>query len=563
MTVYSTTFSEYTTGAQPSDWTARWTTTGQTWAVREKAGDTGGKSLEHTRTTTARRLLSWDDIDGDANRADAEIFVRWRTSAAATDQIWCVVRGSGAAATETAYYLHNTSSTNLRISKVVSGTITAIGNFTTTINNNEWYSLRFRANGTALKGKIWASEHESEPAAWSIEVTDSDIVAAGWVGLGNAATLATRDHDDFAVGTNGDTAAFPNSSEARVTQQASLVLSSAPSDARVTQAAVLSLIELMDAAPARVTQATALVVAEYIAGVRITQTATLVLADLTPVLSKWAQTWTITRADGEIFAYTSHDRPIMFRGVSHNPCNSLMASAVELSTAMGANGNQDLTGILSDTGISERDVYNGLFDGAFIESWMVPWDDAGGEVPFRLMGGVIGAADFGEVTFRQEVLSDSARLQQKALLETYTPACRFQFGNDRDPRCPVDAVALSVFGSATGLSIPNASTTSTRRIFTDSTRSEPDGYFNLGIIVWGSGANAGASSEIKDYTAGQFVLWEALLYPIALGDTYVARPGCDKSTADHLVFNADLVDFGGFPDVPGSDSILQSPDAKG
>ena len=230
---------------------------------------------------------------------------------------------------------------------------------------------------------------------------------------------------------------------------------------------------------------------------------------------------------------------------------------------MGSSGSQDLVGLLSDSGVSEADIYNGLFDGAIIESWMVPWNNAGGEIPFRLIGGTIGVADYGEVTYRQEVLSDGARLQQKALLENYTPACRYQFGSVNDSRCPVDLSAVTVSGSVTGTAIPNASTAATRRIFTDSSRGEVDGVFNFGTITWTSGPNNGARSEIKDFVAGQFILWEALLFPIALGDTYTATPGCDKSTADHLVFNADLVDFGGFPDVPGTDSILQSPDAKG
>ena len=350
----------------------------------------------------------------------------------------------------------------------------------------------------------------------------------------------------------------------RITQAPVLVLSAADSDARITQVATLVLGFMPDAAEEiRVTQTTALALVGFDADLLITQTAILVLADQVNCLTKWAQTWTITRVDGEVRAFTSHDMPVIFRGVSHTPCNSLMATAVELSTAMGTSGNQDLMGLLSDVGISEEDIYNGLYDGAFIESWIVPWDNAGGEIPFRLMGGVIGSAGFGELTFNQEVLSDSARLEQTALLETYTPGCRYLFGSVNDSRCPVDLSALQVSGSVTGTAIPNASTSSTRRIFTDSTRVEADGFFDFGVITWTSGANAGATSEVKDFSGGQFIIWDVLLFPIAIGDTYTATPGCDKSTADHLVFNADLVDFGGFPDVPGNDSILQSPDAKG
>jgi len=367
-----------------------------------------------------------------------------------------------------------------------------------------------------------------------------------------------------AVGTAGDAAVFPVSPEARMTQLAMLVLDAPEADVRMTQACALVLSLIPDAADGvRMTQAAMLALAEFEAGVRMTQACALVLADQVNCLTRWAQTWTITRTDGQVFAFTSLDRQLTFRGVVHEPCNSMLASAVELSTVVGATGNMELNGILSDSGVSEADLYNGLFDGASIEVWMVPWDNSGGEIPFRLMGGVVGTNGHGETSFNQEILTPGAQLAQRALLETYTPGCRYGFGSSVDPRCPVDLVALTVSGSVTGTAIPNASTTATRRIFTDSTRAEADGFFNLGRLTWTGGPNAGAVSEIKDFTGGQFILWEALLSPIGIGDTYDATPGCDKSAADHLLFNADMVDFGGFPMVPGSDSILQSPDAKG
>lgn len=580
MAQFSIDFSGETTGAAPANFTERWTATGDTWAVREKAGTLGGKCLEHTRTTTANRAFSWDTPGSDTN---SEILVRWRTDApTSTGQFWLTLRGSGAGGSEGGYIFRNTSGTAVQVGRMVAGTFTAIG-ATATISNlvsGEWYWLRFRVNGTDLKAKIWAGENVAEPSAWTIERTDATIAGAGWIAVGNAAATGTRDYDDIAVGTAGDTAVFPVSDEARITQQATLVLSAADSDTRVTQLVALALAEQMDIAPARITQlatlvmyepmpmpyitqATALVLAEYDADIRVTQLAALVLADHVPCLTRWAQCWTITRTDGEVFAFTSLDRPLTFRGVVHYPCRSLQASAVELSTIVGVTGSMELRGILSDSGVSEADLYNGLFDGANIEIWMVPWDNSGGEIPFRLMAGVTGANSIGDTDFSQEILTPSAQLQQKALLETYTPGCRYSFGNQVDPRCPVDLVALTVSGSVTGTPIPNASTNATRRIFTDSTRAEADGFYNQGTLTWTSGPNAGAVSEVKDFTAGQFILWEALLFPIALTDAYDLTPSCDKSPASHLQFNADMVDFGGFPHVPGGDALVNTPDSRG
>lgn len=560
-------FEGYTTGVQPSDWTSRWVTTGETWAVQADAvPDIRGKHLQHDRTTTARRLLSWD-TPASGSDTDTELLVRWRsTFPTITDQFSLIIRASGGAATETGYLFRNTSATSVQISLLNSGTLSTIGAAATIPDmvSNTWYWMRFQVRGSDLKAKIWAGEHESEPSAWTIERTDSTITGAGWFGVGNIASFGTRRYDAVAVGTAGDDAVFPVSPEARMTQAAMLVLDAPEADARITQACALVLSLIPDAADGvRMTQAAMLALAEFEAGVRMTQTCALVLADQVNCLTRWAQTWTITRTDGEVFAFTSLDRPLTFRGVVHQPCNSLAATAVELSTIVGVTGSMELHGILADGGVSEVDLYNGLFDGARIEVWMVPWDNSGGEIPFRLMAGVTGASGHGDTDFTQEILTPSAQLGQRALLETFTPACRYQFGNSVDPRCPVDLVALTVTGSVTGTPIPNASTNATRRIFTDSTRVEADGFFNMGSLTWTSGPNAGATSEVKDFTGGQFILWEALLYPIALTDAYSLTPSCDKSPASHLLFNPDMVDYGGFPDVPGGDALVNTPDSRG
>ena len=81
------------------------------------------------------------------------------------------------------------------------------------------YRLRFRANGTALKAKIWLAS-DSEPGSWTIEVTDATISAAGWTGcFGFAKVLVDENHDfwQIAVATNGDTATYTVSSDGSVT----------------------------------------------------------------------------------------------------------------------------------------------------------------------------------------------------------------------------------------------------------------------------------------------------------------------------------------------------------
>jgi uncharacterized phage protein (TIGR02218 family) len=350
--------------------------------------------------------------------------------------------------------------------------------------------------------------------------------------------------------------------DARLTQTAALALAGAAvSDAaRATQAAVLVLAPFA-AVGARATQIAALTVDAGLAVARASQIAVLVLADGAPCLTHWALCVKIARRDGTVLAFTDHDEAVLHRGLSHQPCHSLSGSAAELAAVLGAVGNQELAGVLSDEAITEADLFGGLYDGAFVEAWVVPWLNPGREIPWRLAAGTIGKVSQGLIGFTAEVLTAGARLQQQPLLQTHSPGCRFRLG---DARCGIDLGALTETGAVTGVAIPDAQRAASRRIFADTSRGEADGTFEHGILTWTSGANAGAASEVKSFVqaTGVFILWQAMLHPIAPGDAYEVTPGCDLSTQTCKDKFDNLVNFGGFPDVPGRDAIIESPNAR-
>lgn len=564
MANYEIEFEGEITGSPPSNFTDRWVTTGHTWAIREKAGTFRGKCLEHTRTTSERRLLSWDTP---GSVLDADILCRVRSNSwSSANQVYLVARGSGAAGTETGYYLRNVSNTQIALGKYVAGVSTNIGATVTfdpvALTTNQWLWMRFRVQGTSLKAKVWKSG-QAEPAAWNIEATDASIAAAGWVGVGGLPTTGTRDWDALAVGTTGDTATFTTAGNQRVTQSALLVLDTGNPQPRTTQSSLLVLGEDVVTVPMRITQSVNLVLTEFITDLNVTQSAVLVLADHVPCLTKWAQCWIITRTDGVVYGFTTLDVPVLCRGVMCYPCDSLMATAAEHSTMLGTAGDMEATGIISDSGISAEDIQAGLFDRAAIEVWNQPWDNVNDEIPFRIAAGTLGSVTFGLNQYTFQVRTDAAKLKQTALLETYTPGCRYQFGNQRDSRCPVDLTTITVSGAVDATVVANSSTMSTRRAFIDSARAEAPGFFNFGRLTWLTGDNAGYSSEVKSSDGSTIVLWDTMPNIIQIGDTYDIHPGCDKTKSGHLLYNADMVDFGGFPDVPGQDSINQTPDQKG
>lgn len=352
----------------------------------------------------------------------------------------------------------------------------------------------------------------------------------------------------------------------RDTQSVILALTTGTSNARVTQTAVLVLGK--ENPPIRDTQNVILVLAKEIVQPRITQAAVLVLAHVTPCVTQRAQCWKITRQDGQVFAYTTHDEVVNFGGTAYQPCDSLMASAIEQSDRTG--GSVEMTGILSDDGITETDLFSGLFDGAKVEVWQVSWGDPSNRTdpPKRLAAGVIGNMSHQQTSFRADVFTAGARLQQRPLLKTYTPSCRWELGSTE---CGVNLAALQVSGSVTaGVSTRDAVYRTERRQFVDTARTETVGYFDGGVVTFTSGANNGRTARIKTHTAasagspqgGQFYLWAPLLNEIAVGDTYTMRPGCDKKKQTCKDKFNNFVNFGGFPDVPGNDALMQTPTAK-
>lgn len=331
--------------------------------------------------------------------------------------------------------------------------------------------------------------------------------------------------------------------------------------ARVTQSGLLS--GGSGAGTARATQGALLVLAAPPAPGRVTQSYLLAGVHATPRVTSRVQCWQITREDGEVFAFTAHDRDMVFRGQTHRACASLTASAAELAAQLGSIGNLELGGILADDAIAPEDLFSGKFDNAAVEVWLAPWSSSGGETAVRIAKGRLGKVSQARSGWKGEVLTPAAQLEQKALTNPLTPGCRWDLG---DSRCGVDLGALEVAGTATSVTANKAVRGGSRRDFTDSARAETTGYFSQGRLTWTSGANSGLSADIKDFSAsaggGRFTLWQAMPHDIAAGDGYTATPGCDKTAATCKATYSNYTNFGGFPDVPGRDAMIETPDQK-
>jgi len=89
-------------------------------------------------------------------------------------------------------------------------------------------------------------------------------------------------------------------------------------------------------------------------------------------------------------------------------------------------------------------------------------------------------------------------------------------------------------------------------------------WFKYGLMTWMTGDNAGIESEVKtsNATTGALTLWKAMPYTVETGDTFRLEVGCDKAHATCVDKFENVVNFRGFPWVPGRDAVLQTPGSR-
>lgn len=111
------------------------------------------------------------------------------------------------------------------------------------------------------------------------------------------------------------------------------------------------------------------------------------------------------------------------------------------------------------------------------------------------------------------------------LLDVMIPRDLYQAGclnTLYDSACGVVRASYTVSGTAVGA-------TDALRITFDPSLAQTAGWFNLGVITFTSGANAGISRTVKSYSSSALTVLQPWPFPVAPGDAFSIYPGCDKS----------------------------------
>ncbi len=252
---------------------------------------------------------------------------------------------------------------------------------------------------------------------------------------------------------------------------------------------------------------------------------------------------TITLKDASVLRYTSLDIPLIYAGNTYAPIvmergRTRVVLGVEVDSldlrlyptdSQTVNGNLFLPA-----------VHAGAFDGAEVRldrAYMPSWGDTSpGTV--NLFEGRVSEIELDGLEVHFRIASFLELLNTKMPRNVYQAAC---INSLYDGACGASRAAFAVNGTAKA--------PSTRELIS-ATLPQAAGYFSQGVVLMTSGANAGVYRNVKLFGSDQFFLSMPFVYPVEVGDTFTAWPGCDKlfDTCTNKFSNA--ARFRGFPWIP-------------
>lgn len=272
-------------------------------------------------------------------------------------------------------------------------------------------------------------------------------------------------------------------------------------------------------------------------------------------LTTLARCWALTRKDGVTFGFTDHDCGLSFGGIDFKADTGLSALALQQSTGLSVD-NTEALGALSDAAVKEADIEAGRFDNAELRAWLVNWADV--SVRWLQFRGTVGEMRRSGGAFTAELRGLTAALN-RPLGRVYQKPCTAVLG---DGQCRFDTTANGYVTERDVFDVSGA-----RQFRWESLDGFAADWFTRGRLEVLTGEAKGLWASIKRDVAdddGRLIeTWEPLRAPVQPGDRVKLIAGCDKRFETcRLKFN-NLLNFQGFPDIPGEDWVMAVPKSSG
>jgi uncharacterized phage protein (TIGR02218 family) len=226
--------------------------------------------------------------------------------------------------------------------------------------------------------------------------------------------------------------------------------------------------------------------------------------------------------DGTIYGFTDLDVDVVYDdgdgSVTYRADNGFTPSRVQASADLAVD-NAELSGLVMDTGITEAQIRAGLFDYARVRVYRVNYMDLtnGHEI---IAVGTAGETNFSANGWKTEFRSLTQQLKQP-ISKLYSLTCRAAFGS---AQCGKSFTWVS--GTVTSVGA------NPRRTFTDTALTQADGYFDIGVVEWLTGSNAGGQMEVDAHASDTMTLALPMPYAIDVGDMFRVRKDCSKEWDD-------------------------------
>jgi uncharacterized phage protein (TIGR02218 family) len=263
--------------------------------------------------------------------------------------------------------------------------------------------------------------------------------------------------------------------------------------------------------------------------------------------------WRLTRRDGQRLGFTDHDRPLTFDATVFEAATGFTASEIKDSIGLSVD-NLEVSSALTSSTLVEADLASGFYDDAKVEIFRVNWAAPDQRVLMR--SGSLGEVHRSGSAFTAEIRGLAHYLQQpKGRLFQY--ACDADLG---DERCGIDKTSSANRGLGALVTITSA------RSFTASGLSAfATDWFTRGLLTFTSGAAAGQSIEVKTHAlaangVASFEIWAQARLPLTTGQTFSVTAGCDRTVATCRAKFSNVVNFRGFPTMPGNDFVVRGAD---
>ena len=266
----------------------------------------------------------------------------------------------------------------------------------------------------------------------------------------------------------------------------------------------------------------------------------------------------ITATDATVIGFTRNASAVTYSGVTYLAAPGL--SVTQVSSGLGLNvDNLETGGAFLDGVLTESQVRSGKWDFATYELFILDLDNlASGKMIVQT--GRIREIRISDNAFTAELASLSQLLQQN-VGELTSAKCRVkQVG---DSLCKLNLEA----GTHPTYSLPYKATITVHAVtdhvtFNISSLTYPSGFFNNGLLVWQTGANAGVRCEVKQQINDTYVNTFVLQEPpnagsMVAGDTEIVYWGCNHTFVQcQSVQN--VKNFRGEPYLPGQKLLLTS-----